>query len=73
MTLLERRNAVVCRDRSAALLTSRDAVLARYAAEKERRGLLDYDDLIDKTLALLRTTSMPPGCTTSSISASTMC
>src|SRR6202008_4066119 len=51
--ILERRNAVVCRDRSAALLTVVDAVLRRYAAEKERRGLLDYDDLIDKTLALM--------------------
>src|ERR1700722_8292340 len=51
--VLERRNAVVCRDRSAALLTVVDAVLRRYAAEKERRGLLDYDDLIDKTLSLL--------------------
>ena len=28
-------------------------VIARYRAEKDRRGLLDYDDLIDKTLALL--------------------
>jgi len=28
-------------------------VLQRYRAEKARRGLLDYDDLIDKTLALL--------------------
>jgi ATP-dependent helicase/nuclease subunit A len=52
-TILERRNAVVCRDRSAALLVVADAVLSRYAAEKARRGLLDYDDLIDKTLALL--------------------
>jgi ATP-dependent helicase/nuclease subunit A len=51
--ILDRRNAVICRDRSAALLTVADAVLTRYAAEKERRGLLDYDDLIDKTLALL--------------------
>jgi ATP-dependent helicase/nuclease subunit A len=51
--ILERRNAVVCRDRSAALLTVADAVLNRYAAEKGRRGLLDYEDLIDKTLELL--------------------
>ena len=42
-----------CRDRTAALLTIADAVIARYHAEKDRRGLLDYDDLIDKTLALL--------------------
>ena len=47
-------SAVVCRDRTAALLTiaARGASRA-IAAEKERRGLLDYDDLIDKTLALL--------------------
>ena len=51
--LLERRRAVSCRERSAALLTVASAVLSRYRAEKQRRGLLDYDDLIDKTLALL--------------------
>jgi ATP-dependent helicase/nuclease subunit A len=51
--ILDQRNAVICRDRSAALLIVTDAVLTRYAAEKARRGLLDYDDLIDKTLALL--------------------
>jgi ATP-dependent helicase/nuclease subunit A len=54
--LLERRRAVICRDRSAALLTVTHAVLKRYHDEKERRGLLDYDDLIDKTLALLTNT-----------------
>ncbi len=51
--VLARRNAVICRDRSAALLTVASAVVARYRDEKERRGLADYDDLIDKTLALL--------------------
>jgi ATP-dependent helicase/nuclease subunit A len=51
--LIERRRAVACRDRSAALLTVAHEVLTRYQSEKERRGLLDYDDLIDKTLALL--------------------
>src|SRR5205814_467217 len=30
-----------------------EAVIARYQAEKDRRALLDYDDLIDKTLAML--------------------
>ena len=53
LALLERRKAVACRDRTAALLTIADAVIARYQARKDRRGLLDYDDLIDKTLALL--------------------
>ena len=52
-TLLARRRAVACRDRSAALLIVVHEVLRRYAQEKERRGLLDYDDLIDKALALL--------------------
>jgi len=51
--LLQRRRAVACRDRSAALLTVAYEVLTRYAKEKERRGLLDYDDLIDKALHLL--------------------
>ena len=52
-SLLQHRRAVFSRDRSAALLTVAHAVLARYDREKDRRGLLDYDDLIDKTLALL--------------------
>jgi ATP-dependent helicase/nuclease subunit A len=51
--LLDRLRAAICRDRSAALLTVADAVLRRYHDEKARRGLLDYEDLIDKTLALL--------------------
>jgi ATP-dependent helicase/nuclease subunit A len=52
--LLDRRRAVVCRDRSAAILTVTYEVLTRYAQEKARCGLLDYDDLIDKTLELLK-------------------
>jgi ATP-dependent helicase/nuclease subunit A len=51
--LVERRNAVICRDRTAALMTIARKVLVRYTAEKDRRGLLDYDDLIDKTFHLL--------------------
>ena len=51
--LLERRNAIACRDRTKALLTIADAVISRYQGEKDRRGLLDYDDLIDKSLTLL--------------------
>jgi ATP-dependent helicase/nuclease subunit A len=50
--LLDRRRAVVSCDRTAALMTIADAVLRRYQDEKDRRGLLDYADLIDKTLAL---------------------
>ena len=51
--LLERLRAVISRDRSAALLTIVHEILRRYQSEKDRRGLLDYDDLIDKTLELL--------------------
>jgi ATP-dependent helicase/nuclease subunit A len=53
VALDERRRAVAARDRTAALLTIADAVIARYRAEKDLRGSLDYDDLVDKTLALL--------------------
>ena len=53
LALVERHKAVACRDRTAALITIADAVISRYEAAKDRRGLLDYDDLIDKTLALL--------------------
>ena len=55
--LLERRRAIDCRDRSAALVIIAAAVIARYQTEKERRGLLDYDDLIGKTLALFENVS----------------
>ena len=51
--LLARRRAVMLRDRTVALVTIADTVLARYHAEKERRGLLDFDDLIVKTRSLL--------------------
>jgi len=51
--VLQRLRAVICRDRSAALLTVTNDVLTRYHHEKERRGLVDYDDLIDKALSLL--------------------
>jgi ATP-dependent helicase/nuclease subunit A len=53
--LVERRRAVATRDRTAALIAIAGEVISRYRAEKERRGLLDYDDLIDKTLAMLTT------------------
>ena len=47
------RRAVLARDRTAAALTVAEAVIRRYRREKENRGLLDYDDLIEKSLALL--------------------
>lgn len=52
--LLQRRRAIEARDRSAALFTIAHAVIERFREEKNRRGLLDYDDLIDRTLALLQ-------------------
>ncbi|MGE3897029.1 MAG: double-strand break repair helicase AddA [Variibacter sp.] len=51
--LWELRKAVIVRDRTMALVTIAHEVTRRYRAEKDRRGLLDYDDLVDKTLALL--------------------
>ena len=55
--LLQRKRAVEARDRSVALFTVAHAVIERLRAEKDRRGLLDYEDLIDKTLALLTNVS----------------
>jgi ATP-dependent helicase/nuclease subunit A len=56
--LRERRRIIAARDRTAALITIAATVVDRYRKEKERRALLDYDDLIDKALDLL--TSTPP-------------
>jgi ATP-dependent helicase/nuclease subunit A len=55
--LLLRKRAVEARDRSVALFTIAHAVIERFRAEKDRRGLLDYEDLIDKTLDLLNNVS----------------
>jgi ATP-dependent helicase/nuclease subunit A len=51
--LIERRRAVTARDRTEALLRIATAAAQNYRREKQERGLLDYDDLIDKTLAML--------------------
>src|SRR5713226_2761754 len=51
--LIERRRAVTVRDRTQALLAIANAAAANYRREKRERGLLDYDDLIDKTLEML--------------------
>jgi ATP-dependent helicase/nuclease subunit A len=51
--LIERRRAVTARDRTEALLHIATTAAANYRREKQERGLLDYDDLIDKTLAML--------------------
>jgi ATP-dependent helicase/nuclease subunit A len=55
--LIERRRAVTTRDRTQALLAIATAAAANYRREKQERGLLDYDDLIDKTLELLNRVS----------------
>jgi ATP-dependent helicase/nuclease subunit A len=52
-SLIERRRAVAARDRTIALVTIAKAVLDRFRAEKDRRGLLDFVDQIDKTHELL--------------------
>jgi ATP-dependent helicase/nuclease subunit A len=51
--LLERRRAVAMRDRTYSLSVIATGVAANYRREKLERGLLDYDDLIDKTLKML--------------------
>ena len=51
--LIERRRAVMTRDRTEALLQIATSAAANYRREKQERGLLDYDDLIDKTLGML--------------------
>ena len=52
-SLIEKRRAVMVRDRTQALLQIATATATNYRREKQERGLLDYDDLIDKTLAML--------------------
>jgi ATP-dependent helicase/nuclease subunit A len=55
--LIEKRRAVITRDRTDALLHIAIAAAANYRREKQERGLLDYDDLIDKTLTMLNRVS----------------
>jgi ATP-dependent helicase/nuclease subunit A len=57
LPLIEKRRAVVTRDRTQALLHIATSAAANYRREKLERGLLDYDDLIDKTLAMLSNVS----------------
>jgi ATP-dependent helicase/nuclease subunit A len=51
--LIERRRALALRERTRALLVIATQVADGIEREKLARGLLDYDDLIDKTLAML--------------------
>ncbi|MGL4265145.1 MAG: double-strand break repair helicase AddA [Afipia sp.] len=57
LALIEKRRAIMQRDRTHALLEIATAVAANYRREKQERGLLDYDDLIDKTYDLLNRVS----------------
>lgn len=52
--IVERRKARAIADHSAALLRLGRRLLAGYEAEKATRALLDYDDLVLRTRALLR-------------------
>lgn len=55
--LLGRRRAIAMRERTESLLVIAAGVAANYARQKQERGLLDYDDLIDKTLEMLNRVS----------------
>src|SRR6185437_11310382 len=51
--LVEKLKAADLVDRTMALVTLADAILADYSRTKSARGFLDFDDLIERTLALL--------------------
>ena len=51
--LITKRRAVRCREHTRALVMIAYRALDRYREEKEKRGLLDYDDLIARSLDLL--------------------
>jgi ATP-dependent helicase/nuclease subunit A len=53
VALGDKRKAAQTLDRSLVLLGLVHAILAAYARLKAKRGLLDFDDLIERTLALL--------------------
>jgi ATP-dependent helicase/nuclease subunit A len=53
-TIEDARKAIQLAQVSSALATLSGPVLAGYAQRKEQAGLLDYDDLIDRTRDLLR-------------------
>ncbi|MDR6292615.1 ATP-dependent helicase/nuclease subunit A [Inquilinus ginsengisoli] len=53
LALTEQLRAAETADNTAALLALGAALIARYRAEKDRRALLDYDDLILQAAALL--------------------
>ncbi len=52
--LREKRKAAALCERSLALVTIGDAILQRYTRMKRERGLLDFEDLIERTVQLLK-------------------
>jgi ATP-dependent helicase/nuclease subunit A len=52
--LREKRKAAAACERSLALLQIADAILRRYVRMKSDRGLLDFEDLIERTVQLLK-------------------
>ena len=55
--LIERRKTAAAFARSIALARVGEAIIAEYERLKSRRGLFDFDDLIERTRALLRRSS----------------
>ena len=55
LALRDRRKALQIIEKSNALILIASAVLDHYTSNKNARALIDFDDLIDKTLALLTT------------------
>jgi ATP-dependent helicase/nuclease subunit A len=52
--LREERKAAATLDRTRVLIEIASAIFKRYGEQKSTHGVLDFDDLIDKTLALLQ-------------------
>lgn len=55
--LIDAYNNAIAYERSLALIKAARLIRRYYNEEKQRRGALDYDDLIDKTAALLANTN----------------
>ncbi len=55
--LLAKRKAAETAERTAALIAVSAAILDHYDTAKQRRGLLDFEDLVERTRNLLKTSS----------------
>ena len=55
--LLAKRKAAETAERTAALIAVAAAILEHYDTAKRRRGLLDFEDLVERTRNLLKTSS----------------